>query len=407
MTVRIRLLGGFEVAVDGVPVPPDAWTRRHAAALVKLLALRPAPAAPRAGHRRLWPGLAVDVAGPRLHKAAHYARRALGHDDGVLAAQRDWSRWLPDDACGSTSTSSSGSGAEAVAAADARARGAGAGPVRRAAAARRPLRAVGRGGPRRRPGAARRPAAAGRAVGGAAAEDPADEQAHLALVRASAGRGDVRGALRQLERLDQALRRELGTAPEPRGAAAARPGWSGGLPESRPPERSTGDPAVRPPGRRRRGARADGPGRRRAGARRCWSPARPASARPRCSTWPSALARQRGWRTGRGTASAVEGPWPYAPVLEALSDLCRRHPALLDGLDEAFRAELERACPAATSAGAASPATSGCSSRPPSWSGSRPPGTGCCSSSTTCTRPTRRRCGCCTTCPGARWRSPS
>jgi tetratricopeptide (TPR) repeat protein len=55
------------------------------------------------------------------------------------------------------------------------------------------------------------------------------------------------------------------------------------------------------------------------------------------------LARQRGWRTGRGSASAMEGPWPYAPVLEALSDLCRRHPALLDGLGELYRQELERA----------------------------------------------------------------
>jgi tetratricopeptide (TPR) repeat protein len=55
------------------------------------------------------------------------------------------------------------------------------------------------------------------------------------------------------------------------------------------------------------------------------------------------LARKRGWRTGRGTASAVEGPWPYAPVLEALSDLCRRHPALLDGLGDVYRLEIERA----------------------------------------------------------------
>ena len=46
------------------------------------------------------------------------------------------------------------------------------------------------------------------------------------------------------------------------------------------------------------------------------------------------LAARRGWRVGRGSASAVEGPWPYAPALEALCDLCRRHPALLDGLEE-------------------------------------------------------------------------
>ena len=32
-----------------------------------------------------------------------------------------------------------------------------------------------------------------------------------------------------------------------------------------------------------------------------------------------ALARRQGWRTGRGTASSVEGPWPYATVLDAFA----------------------------------------------------------------------------------------
>ena len=56
-----------------------------------------------------------------------------------------------------------------------------------------------------------------------------------------------------------------------------------------------------------------------------------------------AVARRRGFRAGRGSAAAVEGPWPYAPVLEALGDLCRRHPALLDGLADHYRAEIDRA----------------------------------------------------------------
>ena len=34
MDVDIKLLGGFEVTVDGVRTPDDAWTRRHAAGLV-------------------------------------------------------------------------------------------------------------------------------------------------------------------------------------------------------------------------------------------------------------------------------------------------------------------------------------------------------------------------------------
>lgn len=78
MTVEIRLLGPFEVRLDGVPVPPVAWSRRDAAALVKVLAL----ARDHRLHReqvmdRLWPDLAVSEAAPRLHKAAHFARRAL------------------------------------------------------------------------------------------------------------------------------------------------------------------------------------------------------------------------------------------------------------------------------------------------------------------------------------------
>ena len=56
-----------------------------------------------------------------------------------------------------------------------------------------------------------------------------------------------------------------------------------------------------------------------------------------------ALARRQGWKVARGGASSVEGPWPYSPVLEALSALCRRHPALLDALGDDYRTEIERA----------------------------------------------------------------
>src|SRR3954454_14020075 len=87
MDVSVRLLGGFEVVVDGRAVHPHHWRRRSAAALVKLLALAP-------GRRMrreevidaLWPELLVDEAEPRLHKAAHYARAALGTRDGVVLA---------------------------------------------------------------------------------------------------------------------------------------------------------------------------------------------------------------------------------------------------------------------------------------------------------------------------------
>src|SRR5690606_11005989 len=56
-----------------------------AANLVKLLALAPN----RTLHREqvidaLWPDLTVTEAGPRLHKAAHFARRALGRSEAVV-----------------------------------------------------------------------------------------------------------------------------------------------------------------------------------------------------------------------------------------------------------------------------------------------------------------------------------
>ena len=88
VTIEIRLLGLFEVRGGGEPVPASAWSRRHAAALVKLLALSPG----RRLHREqvidaLWPHLAVDEAAPRLHKAAHFARKAAGDDTNVLRGE--------------------------------------------------------------------------------------------------------------------------------------------------------------------------------------------------------------------------------------------------------------------------------------------------------------------------------
>jgi DNA-binding SARP family transcriptional activator len=83
--VDVRLLGQFEVRVDGDPVRADAWTHGRARDLVKLLALA-------ANHRlargqvleALWPQLGPDAAQSNLHKAAHHARRALGQSDGLV-----------------------------------------------------------------------------------------------------------------------------------------------------------------------------------------------------------------------------------------------------------------------------------------------------------------------------------
>jgi len=83
--VGVTLLGRFAVTVDGVPVAEASWRRRHAAAIVKVLALA-------LGHRLhreqvidlVWPGDSIAAAVPKLHKAAHFARRAIGVPDAVL-----------------------------------------------------------------------------------------------------------------------------------------------------------------------------------------------------------------------------------------------------------------------------------------------------------------------------------
>src|SRR5918912_1370643 len=83
--IEIRLLGRFQAVVDSRPVPAEAWPQRRAADLVKVLALA-------GGHRMprdevleaLWPRLGADAAAANLHKAASYARRALGARDAIV-----------------------------------------------------------------------------------------------------------------------------------------------------------------------------------------------------------------------------------------------------------------------------------------------------------------------------------
>jgi DNA-binding SARP family transcriptional activator len=93
MPVTITLLGGFGVTVDGVPTAGRGWSRRSAAAVVKVLALAP-------GHRLhrerlmdlLWPDEPPSRSAPKLHKAAHFARRAAGRADAIVL--RDDVVWL-------------------------------------------------------------------------------------------------------------------------------------------------------------------------------------------------------------------------------------------------------------------------------------------------------------------------
>src|SRR3954470_19138716 len=96
--VTVTLLGGFRVAVDGRPLPDGEWRRRAAAHLVELLALAPG----RRLHRErvlaaLWPDTDPAEAAPRLHKAAHYARRWLGGGPDALVLAGDIVSLCPGD----------------------------------------------------------------------------------------------------------------------------------------------------------------------------------------------------------------------------------------------------------------------------------------------------------------------
>ncbi|OHV31237.1 SARP family transcriptional regulator [Pseudofrankia sp. EUN1h] len=426
------MLGGFEVTLraglDGGDrrrvevLPEEVWRRRQAAALVKLLALAPG----RRLHRErvldaLWPDVPVDEAAPRLHKAAHYARRALRDPEGILlrgevvtlCPDRDVTidvrifENLAEQALGPAGGPGTTEPSPAARAADAYG-----GPLlpddlyepwtqadrdRLRLLYLRLLRAAGR-------------------WERVLAEDPADEEAHLTLMRGYIARGERHAALRQFERMDRALRRELGFGPGPdalalRAAALVDPPLPPSPASAPPPPPAVAAAAARPPAGERtdgrqesarvgrlassiprdRAAAADADGLvgrdaelrlvervlARAGVESLGSgsgsgsgsdsgagggasaSAGVASGRAGGaavlvsgpagvgkSALLDAVARRAaaaGWQVGVGTAAAVEGGWPYAPVLEALADLCRRRPALLGGIDERFRSELERA----------------------------------------------------------------
>jgi pimeloyl-ACP methyl ester carboxylesterase/DNA-binding SARP family transcriptional activator len=83
--VGIRLLGGFDIDLDGRRVVTGTVGRRDADRLAKFLAL----ARGRRVHREqlvdaLWPDVRLDAVANRLHKAAHFVRKAVGLPDAVV-----------------------------------------------------------------------------------------------------------------------------------------------------------------------------------------------------------------------------------------------------------------------------------------------------------------------------------
>jgi DNA-binding SARP family transcriptional activator len=344
MNVEIDLLGGFAVRVDGRSIPATEWRRRHAASLVKLLAL----ASRRTLHREqvvdaLWPDTPIEDAGPRLHKAAHFARRSLG-DSSALVLSVDTVSLFPDAHVVVDVDEFERSAKQAIASLNRD-------PEGRAAAAAAADRWAGELLPedpyeawlevprdRLRQLHQELLRRSGR-WGELALADPADEEASLARARQLADSGNRGAALRQLERLERALRQELGVSPGPAVASlrAELLASDAHQTQRRPASVLLGRDAELRRIDRLIMAASTGEG-------RTLFVSGPAGiGKTAVLRWLDRRAEERGLRVGVGAAAALEGAWPYAPVLEALADLCRRYPALLDGLADEYRNEIEGA----------------------------------------------------------------
>jgi DNA-binding SARP family transcriptional activator len=210
----VTLLGGFRVSIEGREVPKAAWKHRRAGDLVKLLALAPN----RRLHREqvmdaLWPDLDPGAAAANVRKATHLARRALGLDnavsgeDGVLVLLRDGTGAIDAERFETEARAAAEAADAAACAAAARLYHGDLLPEDRYAEwtiePRERLRAL-----------------YAKILRTAEMWDPllevdrADEEAHRELMRLHIAAGNRHGAMRQFERLRQALHDELGVSPD-------------------------------------------------------------------------------------------------------------------------------------------------------------------------------------------------
>ena len=230
---RIYLLGGFRVAFAAEDIADDAWRRRKAGTLIKLLALAH-------GHRlhreqlmeTLWPDQTPAAAANSLYQVVHAARQALNsvHEQGAASLQfeRDHLCLCPDTPLWID--------AEAFDAAALEARRSGEPSAYRAALAlytgdllpddryddwadarRTALRLTSLAlltDLARLYEARGETAQAVETLQRVLAADPAHEAAHRSLMRLYCMSGDRQQALRQYQALREALRRELDAEPD-------------------------------------------------------------------------------------------------------------------------------------------------------------------------------------------------
>jgi DNA-binding SARP family transcriptional activator len=234
--VMIRLLGGFEVSVNGTPTPEGGWRRRTAAALVKVLALAP-------GHRlhrehvidMLWPDEPPADAAPKLHKAAHYARGAAGRPDAVVL-RNDTVQLFPTAELSVDALVFDELSRRAISSRDP--------AIARAAIGQYPGELLPEDRYEEWAGERRellrlRHLNLLRLTGQwllVSELDPSDEEAHLELMRDHLANGDSSAAIQQYEQLERVLDRDLGVTP----GEAAR-ALRGNIDTSAPAPRTTAD----------------------------------------------------------------------------------------------------------------------------------------------------------------------
>jgi predicted ATPase/DNA-binding SARP family transcriptional activator len=225
--VKIHLLGGFAVSLDGQPVAENAWRLRRARTLIKLLALAPE----RQMHRELLEELLwrdEPPVGNSFHQMLYTTRRALGAAgsclelrDGVVRLAGD-EVWVDVDAFETLAAEARGARTAAGYRAALELYGGELLPEDRYEEWTQTRRAVLRetqlallvelAGIEAEAGER---AAAVQTLQRAIVEDPLHEAAHRELMRLFAAAGRGQQALAQYEQLRDALRRELAADPDP------------------------------------------------------------------------------------------------------------------------------------------------------------------------------------------------
>lgn len=214
--LSIALLGRFTVAIDDQALASPVFGHRPAATLVKLLALAPRlRLSSEEVIEQIWPEIPTDRGRTNLRKAVHFARRAMGSADAILVGADSALVLWPGATIVVDVARFEEAARAAITAADAH-RAAEAASLYSGELLPDDRYAAWAEAPRERL----------RALASAVLKmahqweraleiDPLDEEAHRGLMREAVGGGNRQAAIRQFERLRDALSEELGVLPDP------------------------------------------------------------------------------------------------------------------------------------------------------------------------------------------------